>query len=149
MKLSGLIPNFHIYVYVSDLYIPRIGPPIFLQQNRQTDRGNIQIAHRHMNVEIGMGLRPRNSFSVNIIFEFSVLCLCSVQSNSASLHKRTIPLDMKYKGDLSYSLFHTLCMSVSNDSWILESQKELVIPVLPFLCYEGELNEKVLEGSRM
>ncbi len=26
---------------VSDLYIPRIGPPIFLQQNRQIDRGNI------------------------------------------------------------------------------------------------------------
>ncbi len=25
----------------------------FLQQNRQIDRGNIQIAHRHMNVEIG------------------------------------------------------------------------------------------------
>ncbi len=33
----------------------------FLQQNRQTDGGNIQIAHRHM----------------NICFEFSVLVLCS------------------------------------------------------------------------
>ncbi len=28
-------------VSVSDLYIPKIGPPIFLQQNRQTDCGNI------------------------------------------------------------------------------------------------------------
>jgi hypothetical protein len=43
----------------SDLFIPTIGPPIFMQQNRQTDRGNmyicicIQIAHRNMNVGIG------------------------------------------------------------------------------------------------
>jgi hypothetical protein len=37
----GLNPNFHIHVSVNDLYIPRIGPHIFLQQNRQTDCGNI------------------------------------------------------------------------------------------------------------
>jgi hypothetical protein len=36
-ELHGVSPNFHIYVSVSDQYIPRIGPPIFLQQNRQTD----------------------------------------------------------------------------------------------------------------
>jgi hypothetical protein len=40
-ELLGLSPNFHIHVSVSDLYIPTIGPPIFLQQDRQTDRGNI------------------------------------------------------------------------------------------------------------
>ncbi len=40
-ELRGLSPNFHIHVSVSHLYIPRIGPHIFLQQNRQTDRGNI------------------------------------------------------------------------------------------------------------
>ncbi len=43
-ELHGLSPNFHIHhihVSVSDLYIPRIGPLIFLQQNRQTDRGNL------------------------------------------------------------------------------------------------------------
>ncbi len=27
--------------FLSDLYIPTIDPPIFLQQNRQTDGGNI------------------------------------------------------------------------------------------------------------
>jgi hypothetical protein len=26
---------------VSDLYIPMIGPPIFLQQNKQTDSGSL------------------------------------------------------------------------------------------------------------
>jgi hypothetical protein len=30
-------------LYVSDFYIPRIGPPIFMQQNRQTDRGLVGI----------------------------------------------------------------------------------------------------------
>ncbi len=40
MKMRGLSPNFHIPVSVSDLYIPRIDPHIFLQQNRQTNRGN-------------------------------------------------------------------------------------------------------------
>jgi hypothetical protein len=37
--LLGLSP--HIHVSVSDLYFPRIGPHISLQQNRQTNPGNI------------------------------------------------------------------------------------------------------------
>jgi hypothetical protein len=40
-ELRSLSPNFHIHVSVSDSYIPRIGPHIFLQQNRQTDCVNI------------------------------------------------------------------------------------------------------------
>jgi hypothetical protein len=52
-KLCCLSPHFHIHVSVSDLYNPTIGPPIFLQQNRQTDCGNINIAHRNMNVGTG------------------------------------------------------------------------------------------------
>jgi hypothetical protein len=32
MKLRGLVPNSHIHVSVSNLYIPRIGLPIWLQQ---------------------------------------------------------------------------------------------------------------------
>jgi hypothetical protein len=52
-ELRGLSPNFHVHVSVSDLYIPRIGPHIFLPQNRQTNRENIYITYRHMNVEIG------------------------------------------------------------------------------------------------
>ncbi len=38
---------------VSDLYIPRIGLPIPLQENMWTDPGKMKIAHRPMNVEIG------------------------------------------------------------------------------------------------
>jgi hypothetical protein len=40
-ELRGLSPNFHIHVSVSDLYIPRIGPHNWLQQNRHTDPGKI------------------------------------------------------------------------------------------------------------
>jgi hypothetical protein len=73
-ELRGLRPNVHIHV--SCVYIPRIGPHIFLQQNSQTDCGNIQIAHRHMNVEIRT--EAAHSFSGNMCFELSVMCLCSV-----------------------------------------------------------------------
>jgi hypothetical protein len=41
MKLHGLSPNSYIFVSVSALYVPTIGLPILLQENRWTDRGNI------------------------------------------------------------------------------------------------------------
>ncbi len=40
-ELHSLTPNFHIHVSVRDLFIPRIDPHIRLQQNRQTNPGNI------------------------------------------------------------------------------------------------------------
>ncbi len=52
-ELCGLSPNFCLHVSVSDLYILRIGPHIFLQQNRQTDPGNIWISYRYMSVRTG------------------------------------------------------------------------------------------------
>ncbi len=76
-ELRGLSPNFHIHVSVSDLYIHRIGPQIFLQHNRPIDCGNIKMAHRVERWKLG--LRPRYSFSGNICFELSVLCLCCVR----------------------------------------------------------------------
>jgi hypothetical protein len=41
MKLCDLVPNSYIHVYVNDFYIHNMGLPIWLQQNRQTDLGNI------------------------------------------------------------------------------------------------------------
>ena len=49
-ELHLLSPNFHIHVSVSDLYISRIGPHIWLQQNRQTNPGNVLV---FMSVGIG------------------------------------------------------------------------------------------------
>jgi hypothetical protein len=42
-ELRGLSPNFHIHVFVNNLYIPRnrIGQHISKLQNRQIDPGNI------------------------------------------------------------------------------------------------------------
>jgi hypothetical protein len=40
-ELRGLSHNFRIHVSVSDLYIPKIGQPILLQENMWADSGNI------------------------------------------------------------------------------------------------------------
>jgi hypothetical protein len=54
MKLLSLVPNSLIHVYVSGLYIPRIGLPLWLQQNRQTDPGlGVYKSLPDMNVETG------------------------------------------------------------------------------------------------
>ena len=55
-------------VSVSDLYIPRIGPPIWLQQNRQIDPKNIWIGKRYMNVEAAETLENFRNILVQRIF---------------------------------------------------------------------------------
>ncbi len=40
-ETAGLIPYTYSHIFVSDLYIARIGLAIWLQQNRQTNPGNI------------------------------------------------------------------------------------------------------------
>ncbi len=47
-----LSPSSYTYKSLRDFYISRIGLPILLQENMWTDPGNIEIAHRHMNVKI-------------------------------------------------------------------------------------------------
>jgi hypothetical protein len=49
MKLRGLVPNFHIHISVSNLYIPLISVRLFCCSKIG---GLIVIAHRYMNVEI-------------------------------------------------------------------------------------------------
>jgi hypothetical protein len=50
-EMHGLSPNFHNHVSISDLYIPRIGPHISLQQNKQTDPGNLSQIYECRNWE--------------------------------------------------------------------------------------------------
>ncbi len=72
-KLRGLSPNFHIHVSVSDLYIPTIGPPIFLQPNRQTNRGNMYKSLTETWMK-ELGTRPR-SFIFVLNFRYSVFAV--------------------------------------------------------------------------
>ncbi len=51
-ELHGYTPNSY-NVSVSNLYIPLIGLPILPQEKRWKECGNIKIARKHMNVEIG------------------------------------------------------------------------------------------------
>jgi hypothetical protein len=51
-KHNVLSRSSYTHISVRDLYISRIGLPILLQENMWTNPENIQIAHRHMNVEI-------------------------------------------------------------------------------------------------
>jgi hypothetical protein len=75
MKLRGLFPNFHINVYVSDLYFPTTGPPVLLQQIcRQIVVMYNSITDTWMEE---MGTRPHSLISGNICFEFSARCLCT------------------------------------------------------------------------
>jgi hypothetical protein len=54
MKLTGLVPNFHTHVSVSNLHIPTSGPPILLQQKKADQSWEYTlIAHRYMNVGTG------------------------------------------------------------------------------------------------
>jgi hypothetical protein len=88
----GLSPNFHIHVSVRDLYIPRIGIHISLQQNRQTDLENyryINLSHiyvrrnwetEHCNsvLEIKVSFLGIHKWEPDIYIGFSPALLCSV-----------------------------------------------------------------------
>jgi hypothetical protein len=76
------------------MYIPRIGPHISCKQNRQIDHGNILIAQRHMNLEIGTV--AAQFFSGNICFQFLALVLCTVVTEPELL-KRTLEGWLNYR----------------------------------------------------
>jgi hypothetical protein len=56
-------------VSMSDLYIPRIVPHIFLQQNRETDRGNIHINRPQTHdVEVEIGTEAEQFLFLEYLF---------------------------------------------------------------------------------
>ncbi len=66
-ELRGLSPHFHINVSVSDPYIPTIGPPFFLQQDRQTDRSEEYI-NRSQKLIVGIGTVAAQFLSWDYLF---------------------------------------------------------------------------------
>ncbi len=59
---------------MSDLYIPTIGLPILLQEYRWTGPGNIYSKSLTDTPMWKLGLRPRNSFSVNTYRKWDLRC---------------------------------------------------------------------------
>ncbi len=107
-ELRDLSPNFHIHVFVS-----RIVPHIFLQQNTVC-RPIVWIYKSLTDTWMWkLGLRPRNSFTGNISFEFSVLYLCSVVSPP-----HTLARVMKFKIWFSQFVQSKLCITVIGRLWL-------------------------------
>jgi hypothetical protein len=87
-ELRGFSPNFHIHLSVSDLYIPGIGPHIFLQLNRADqsweDRSQ---THEYENWDCGSAIPFLGIFASN--FRYSVFALrcyyCRITINKCYL----------------------------------------------------------------
>ncbi len=76
-NLQGLSHNFHIHVYVRDLYCIFLGSiHIFFCNRIGIGMGMYKSLTNTWMWELG--LRPHNSFSGNFCFKFSVLWICSV-----------------------------------------------------------------------
>ncbi len=69
-ELRGLIPNFHIHVSVSDLYIPRIGPRIFLNLSQIYECRNWETVHFNSVSEITVSFLGRHKWEPDIYTGF-------------------------------------------------------------------------------
>jgi hypothetical protein len=93
MKLRGLSPNSHIHVSVSDLYIPTIGRPILLQENRWTDSENIYKSLTQIQECGNWRLRPRSFSSFFSVHKSDFLCSegFQIQNHRSWVSKVNIP----------------------------------------------------------
>jgi hypothetical protein len=91
------------FVYLWAIYILPRSVQIF-----HCSRIGRPIPQRHMNVEVG--LWPRNSFSGNICFEFSVLCVCSGGQKVKCELTVEPALQMKSRSESNINVCSHLCI---------------------------------------
>jgi hypothetical protein len=82
-KLCGLNPSFHIYVSVSDSYIPTIGPPIFISGNICFEFSVYKQYHCRADQD-----SQHNTGTINILFLF----FRYVRMHNCPFHSFPLPL---------------------------------------------------------
>ncbi len=96
------------------MYIPTFGPPIFLQQNRQTDQRNIYFAHRNMN--IGTGIVAALFLSWEYLFRIfgTVSFQCNIAKSFRSVEGRINGVRVKILNGTELCFYFGLCVPLPN-----------------------------------
>ncbi len=133
MKLHGLVPNFHIHVFVSDLNIPSISPPIFCSKTGWPIVGIFKSLTETWMWKVGA--RPRSFISWNICFEFSVQCLCSVGAKKIVFVSKRIEENYRTCRLFIYSTQYNRGISLDFFMYVICSTL-LILPPLRFHCWD-------------